>query len=109
MNGPQHYLAGEKLLADAELIPSNNDETNPAATLLTAQATAHFLAAKVALSAFCQPVCEATEDGSGHPSQDHYEEWVEAIEIGPQDYEGVAFGGTTDPSIVSQQNAENSL
>lgn len=105
MTGPEHYRAGEKLLAEAENIPSNYDETNPAATLLTAQATAHFLAAQVAAYAMCQPI-EVHGKGS-HPSQEYYDEWVEAVEIGERDYEGVAFGGTTDPSIVSQQNAEN--
>ncbi|MGW4856953.1 hypothetical protein ACWEPZ_37650, partial [Streptomyces sp. NPDC004288] len=48
MNGPQHYREGERLLALSEHTPSNYDETNPAATLLAAQATAHFLAAQVA-------------------------------------------------------------
>lgn len=107
MTGPDHYLAGEKLLAEAELIPSNNDETNPAAALLTAQATAHFLAAQVAAYALCAPVCGSVNDTSGHPSHEHYDEWMRVIEIGERDWEGVAFGGTTDPSIVSQQNAEN--
>lgn len=106
MTGPEHYREGERLLALAENTPSNFDETNPAATLLTAQATAHFLAAQVALAALCAPITQEPHS-AGHPSELHYDEWVGAVEIGEPDYEGVAFGGTTDPSIVSQQNAEN--
>lgn len=39
MNGPEHYLAAEKLLAKAELVDSD---------LYTKQATAHALLAEVA-------------------------------------------------------------
>ncbi|MEH0417900.1 hypothetical protein [Streptomyces sp. B21-083] len=103
MNGPDHYREGDRLLALSEDTPSNFDETSPAATLLVAQATAHFLAAQVAATAM-RAFIDGTELGA---SEDEFRDWYDAIEIGVRDYEGVAFGGTTDPSIVSQQNAEN--
>lgn len=46
MTRAEHIAKGEHLLAQADAIPSNHDETNPAATLLIAQASAHFLAAQ---------------------------------------------------------------
>jgi hypothetical protein len=103
MNGPDHYREGDRLLALSENTPSNHDETNPAATLLVAQATAHFLAAQVAATAM-RAVIDGTELGA---SEDEFQAWYDAIEIGERDYEDVAFGATTAPSIVSQQNAEN--
>lgn len=51
MTGPEHYRRGGELLAKAEVIPSDHDETNPAAALLTAQAHAHFAAAQAAATA----------------------------------------------------------
>ncbi len=43
--GPEHYIQGEQLLAKAGAIPANHDETNPAATLLIAEAHVHMTAA----------------------------------------------------------------
>jgi hypothetical protein len=106
MNGPQHYLAAEQLLAMADESKETTFEGhNPEADRMIARAHVHALLAKVALDALCQPV--EPQEGPGQPSQEYYDEWVEAIEIGERNYEGVAFGGTTDPSVVSQQNAEN--
>lgn len=100
MNGPQHYREAERLLAAAA---DTEDAVNP--FLFAQMAQTHAMLAMTAAYAMCQPI---ERDGEGsHPSQEYYDEWVEAVEIGERDYEGVAFGGTTDPSIVSQQNAEN--
>lgn len=103
MNGPQHYAEAERRL----LMAWEEDSTQERSTQLVAEANVHALLAMTAAYALCAPICESPNDSGGHPSQDHYDEWVGAVEIGERDYEGVAFGGTTDPSIVSQQNAEN--
>jgi hypothetical protein len=41
MTGPEHYAEAENLLAQAAAIPSNSNETNPAAALLLKQAQVH--------------------------------------------------------------------
>ena len=106
MNGPQHYTEAERLLALADESKETTFEGhNPEADRMIAEAHVHAVLAQVAAFALCQPV--EVQGAGSHPSQEYYDEWVEAVEIGPRDYEGVAFGGTTDPSIVSQQNAEN--
>ncbi|MET7458074.1 hypothetical protein ABZT03_40775 [Streptomyces sp. NPDC005574] len=80
MNGPQHYREGERLLALSEHTPSNYDETNPAATLLAAQATAHFLAAQVAATAM-QATVGGTELG---PGEDAFQAWFDATGVKPE-------------------------
>ena len=65
MTGPAHYLEGERLLALAEGVPSNYDETSPAAALLTAQAQAHFTAALAAATALARE-----GEGRTQPSKD---------------------------------------
>lgn len=107
MNGPQHYREAERLLVVARDSKETTFEGhNPEADRTIAEAHVHAVLAMTAAYALSQPIVEHPNSG-GHMSQEHYEEWVDAVEIGEQDYEGVAFGGTTDPSIVSQQNAEN--
>lgn len=96
MNGPQHYREAEQLLAESRTILRNHDETCPEADRMIAEANVHALLALTAAYALAQPVVEHPDSG-GHMSLEHYEEWVDAVEI----------GGTTDPSVVSQQNAEN--
>lgn len=66
MTGPEHYVRGGELLALAESIPSNDDETNPAATLLTAQAQAHFTAALAAATALGRAGADATMPRNDH-------------------------------------------
>lgn len=108
MTGPEHYREAERLLTVANASTETTFEGhNPEADRSIAEAHVHAMLAMTAAYALCAPICESPNDSGGHPSQEHYDEWVGAVEIGERDYEGVAFGGTTDPSIVSQQNAEN--
>lgn len=51
MNGPQHYTEAEKLLAEAANTPACWDGTNPAATILLAEAQVHATLALAAAQA----------------------------------------------------------
>lgn len=81
MNGPQHYSEAERLLALARDSKETTFEGhNPEADRTIAEAHVHALLALTAAYAIAQPIAEQPESG-GHMSQDHYEEWVEAVEI----------------------------
>lgn len=55
MTGPEHYKAAEECIADALGIPSANDETNPAAALLLAEAQVHATLALAAATVLTTP------------------------------------------------------
>jgi hypothetical protein len=48
MTGTEHYAEAERLLQAAFVFPSENDETNPAATLAIAEAQVHATLAMAA-------------------------------------------------------------
>ena len=49
--GPEHYTDAERLLRVADTISANHDETNPAATLMLAEAQVHATLALAAATA----------------------------------------------------------
>lgn len=54
MTGPEHYREAERLMAEIRNTRAHNDETNPAAALLLAEAQVHATlanAAAIAMSA----------------------------------------------------------
>ena len=50
--GPEHYTDAERLLRVADTISANHDETNPAATLMLAEAQVHATLALAAAVAY---------------------------------------------------------
>jgi len=83
MNGPQHYREAERLLALARDGKETTFEGhNPEADRTIAEAHVHAMLAMTAAYAMCQPV-EVQGQGS-HPSQEYYDEWVEAVELGTE-------------------------
>jgi hypothetical protein len=80
VTGPEHYREGERLLAIARASKDTTFEGhNPEADRLIAEATAHFLAAQVALAALTAPIAGEPKT-AGHPSSDHYEDWLDIVE-----------------------------
>lgn len=55
MTGAEHYVAAERLAEQAMAIPSENDETNPAAMALLAAAQVHATLALAAATALQVP------------------------------------------------------
>jgi hypothetical protein len=52
-SGPEHYEAAERLLEAAGKLPAGNDDTNPAAALMIAEAQVHATLAHAAATALC--------------------------------------------------------
>lgn len=83
MTGPEHYLAGERCLAESYEIVRPHDEGHCEADRSIAEATAHFLAAQVALAVMSQPI-------SGMPDepgldQEEFDDWYAAVNGLPED------------------------
>lgn len=92
MNGPEHYREAERLLAVANASTETTFEGhNPEADRTIAEAHVHALLAMTAAYALAQPIVEHPDSG-GHMSQEHYEEWVQVVEIGTEG--GVTTLGT---------------
>lgn len=80
MTGPEHYIEGERLLAESRTILRNNDETCPEADRMIAEATAHFLAAQVAATAM-QAAVDGSEPGMG---SGEFAAWYQAAGVKPK-------------------------
>ncbi len=93
-----HYQKGEELLAKAELIPSEHDETNPAAGLLISQANAHFAAAAVGVAAL------ARFGPEGMPEADRMA-WYQAASEGPAEKARSRQAETAGLAAIRQESA----
>lgn len=79
MNGPEHYHEAERLLADAGHEGAEGVIWVRPDNLAAAQV--HATLALAAAHALTQPIAN-TDDTSGHPGQEAYEEWFDAVEVG---------------------------
>lgn len=89
--GPEHYREAERLLAESRTVLRPNDEGPCEADRMIAEAQVHATLARVAVDALCQRLADS-DDPSGHPSQEHYDEWVQVVEIG------------TEPDITTKES-----
>ena len=79
MTGPEHYREAEKLIADAANCLRPNDEGYCEADRALAEAQVHATLALVAAKALTAPIAGEPKS-AGHPSSDHYEDWLDNIE-----------------------------
>jgi hypothetical protein len=78
MTGPEHFIQGERLLDDAATsLETTFEGYNPMADRMIAEATAHFLAAQVALTAMSQPIAGMPDEPG--LDQEDFDDWYAAV------------------------------
>lgn len=75
MNGSGHYLTAELLLAESNKEVANFDGTNPAATVLLAEAQVHATLALAAAQAE-----QVVADALSHPNFVNASQWEKSIQ-----------------------------
>lgn len=79
MTGPEHFREAERLIRDSAAYLRPSGEGHCEADRTIAEAQVHATLALAAAYALAAPVAGQPLT-AGHPSSDHYEDWLDAVE-----------------------------